>query len=242
MECYSVYQASMYWFKHPGSCNWRSWAQQSTCTSSFQLKPPASSGSGSLSAPLSSDSLRLEGCGVIDGWVPSFPVPCSPSSPAEGFLRSLPAAMTRDERGTLFCVSELSLAVLIGFIKNWLSVRNNYFSVVSAWGDLLDKLYLRVFLVPFHSFYSFLYITVILQHLMNCDFSLRHLDFTYKKITKGRNHFIGWIHMSVYGTCVQIFIFPYQLWTMQQYVCWGETFWLNWSIIRSENMMSVSDL
>lgn len=143
MECYSVYHASMYWFKLLGSWNWRSWTQQSTHSSSFQLKPPTSSGSGSLSNPLSSNSLWLEGCGVIAGWALSFPVPCSPSSPAEGFLCSLPSA-TRSfpdkgrERHTLLC-----FRTVVGswnrFYKNWLSVRNNYFIAVSAWGDLLDK-------------------------------------------------------------------------------------------------------
>lgn len=143
MECYSVYQASMYWFKLPGSCNWRSCAQQITCSSSFQMKPPASSGSGSLSAPLSSNSLRLKGCGVIDGWVPNFPFSCSPSLPAEGFLHSLPAAARSFldkgwERHTLLCCGTV-VGSCNRFYKNWLSVQNNYFSAVSAWGDLLDK-------------------------------------------------------------------------------------------------------
>lgn len=143
MECYSVYQASMCWFKLWGSWNWRSWAQQSTNSSSFQLKPPASSGSGSLSNPLSSNSLRLKGYGVIDGWELSFPVPCSPSSPAQGFLRSLPSA-TRSfldkgrEKHTLLCFGTVVGSCNL-FYKNWLSVRNNYFIAVSAWGDLLDK-------------------------------------------------------------------------------------------------------
>lgn len=54
---------------------------------------------------------------MTDGRVPSFPVLCSPSSPAEGLLRSLPAAMTKDAIGTLFCVSDLLLAVVVDLIK-----------------------------------------------------------------------------------------------------------------------------
>ena len=42
---------------------------------------------------------------------------------------------------------------------------------------LVRQMYLSVILMPFYSFYLFLYTSMMFQHLMNCGFSLGLLDF-----------------------------------------------------------------
>lgn len=72
-------------------------------------------------------------------------------------------SLIRDEGYTLFCVSELLLAVVLCFIKIGICTEQPHWCSCRLRG-LVRQMYLSVILVPFYSVHWFLYTTVIVQH------------------------------------------------------------------------------